>query len=174
MECHGNTLPPQFLGLHRLSADGVETYTVVTRNVFSQWLTVSCKYDCKGSTDAREATDKEKAKDLPTFEDNDLLKEGQKSHTGEENKRNFLEKLKRDVEFLAQLKVMDNSLLVGTHDVDGAEQEDTEVEARTEDEERENDGVGGSLPCSQGTPPGRWANPCPPPRLSSALWSREI
>lgn len=38
------------------------------------------------------------AKDLPTFKDNDFLNEGQKLHVGEESKKNFLEKLKRDVE----------------------------------------------------------------------------
>ncbi|KAG3269121.1 phosphatidylinositol 5-phosphate 4-kinase type-2 beta isoform X3 [Ictidomys tridecemlineatus] len=153
VECHGNTLLPQFLGMYRLTVDGVETYMVVTRNVFSHRLTVHRKYDLKGSTVAREASDKEKAKDLPTFKDNDFLNEGQKLHVGEESKKNFLEKLKRDVEFLAQLKIMDYSLLVGIHDVDRAEQEEMEVEERAEDEECENDGVGSNLLCSYGTPP---------------------
>lgn len=56
-------------------------------------------------------------------------------------------------QFLAQLKIMDYSLLVGIHDVDRAEQEEMEVEERAEDEECENDGMGGSLLCSYGTPP---------------------
>ncbi|KAM3823478.1 phosphatidylinositol 5-phosphate 4-kinase type-2 beta isoform 3-T3 [Vipera latastei] len=153
VECHGNTLLPQFLGMYRLTVDGVETYMVVTRNVFSHRLTVHRKYDLKGSTVAREASDKEKAKDLPTFKDNDFLNEGQKLHVGEECKKNFLEKLKRDVEFLAQLKIMDYSLLVGIHDVDRAEQEEMEVENRAEDEECENDGIGGNTIGSYGTPP---------------------
>ncbi|KAG8139827.1 putative Phosphatidylinositol 5-phosphate 4-kinase type-2 beta isoform X1 protein [Naja naja] len=135
VECHGNTLLPQFLGMYRLTVDGVETYMVVTRNVFSHRLTVHRKYDLKGSTVAREASDKEKAKDLPTFKDNDFLNEGQKLH------------------FLAQLKIMDYSLLVGIHDVDRAEQEEMEVENRTEDEECENDGIGGNPIGSYGTPP---------------------
>ncbi|XP_013913720.1 PREDICTED: phosphatidylinositol 5-phosphate 4-kinase type-2 beta isoform X2 [Thamnophis sirtalis] len=140
VECHGNTLLPQFLGMYRLTVDGVETYMVVTRNVFSHRLTVHRKYDLK-------------AKDLPTFKDNDFLNEGQKLHVGEECKKNFLEKLKRDVEFLAQLKIMDYSLLVGIHDVDRAEQEEMEVENRAEDEECENDGIGGNPIGSYGTPP---------------------
>ncbi|XP_014740843.1 PREDICTED: phosphatidylinositol 5-phosphate 4-kinase type-2 beta [Sturnus vulgaris] len=101
VECHGNTLLPQFLGMYRLTVDGVETYMVVTRNVFSHRLTVHRKYDLKGSTVSREASDKEKAKDLPTFKDNDFLNEGQKLHVGEESKKNFLEKLKRDVEVIS-------------------------------------------------------------------------
>lgn len=47
MECHGNTLLPQFLGMYRLTVDGVETYMVVTRNVFSHRLNVHRKYDLK-------------------------------------------------------------------------------------------------------------------------------
>lgn len=35
---------------------------------------------------------------MPTFKDNDFLNEGQKLRVGEESKKNFLEKLKRDVE----------------------------------------------------------------------------
>ncbi|XP_040857180.1 phosphatidylinositol 5-phosphate 4-kinase type-2 beta isoform X4 [Ochotona curzoniae] len=165
VECHGNTLLPQFLGMYRLTVDGVETYMVVTRNVFSHRLTVHRKYDLKGSTVAREASDKEKAKDLPTFKDNDFLNEGQKLHVGEESRKNFLEKLKRDVEFLAQLKIMDYSLLVGIHDVDRAEQEEMEVEERAEDEECENDGVGGALLCSYGTPPDSPGNLLSTPRF---------
>lgn len=63
MECHGNTLLPQFLGMYRLTVDGVETYMVVTRNVFSHRLTVHRKYDLKvpaatrtGRTDAQTHT----------------------------------------------------------------------------------------------------------------------
>lgn len=39
-----------------------------------------------------------KAKDLPTFKDNDFLNEGHKLQIGDDNKKYFLEKLKRDVE----------------------------------------------------------------------------
>lgn len=49
VECHGNTLLPQFLGMYRLTVDSVETYMVVTRNVFSHRLTVHRKYDLKVS-----------------------------------------------------------------------------------------------------------------------------
>lgn len=56
-------------------------------------------------------------------------------------------------QFLAQLKIMDYSLLVGIHDVDRAEQEEMEVEDRAEDEECENDGIGGNPVGSYGTPP---------------------
>lgn len=49
VECHGNTLLPQFLGMYRLTVDGDETYMIVTRNVFSPRLPVHKKYDLKVS-----------------------------------------------------------------------------------------------------------------------------
>ncbi|KAG7236990.1 hypothetical protein INR49_032921 [Caranx melampygus] len=189
VECHGNTLLPQFLGMYRLTVDGDETYMIVTRNVFSHRLS--------GSTVAREASDKEKvqtpvvssdlllytqppppedvpprpksgnvqqrlqtlriatrfycamkhAKELPTYKDNDFINDGQKIYINEENKKMFLEKLRKDVEFLAQLKLMDYSLLVGIHDVERSEQEEVESEDNEAEEEGESDGGG------IGTPP---------------------
>ncbi|KAF5893962.1 phosphatidylinositol 5-phosphate 4-kinase type-2 alpha, partial [Clarias magur] len=140
VECHGTTLLPQFLGMYRITVDGDETYMIVTRNVFSHRLSVYKKYDLKGSTVAREASDKEKAKELPTYKDNDFINDGQKIYIDEENKKIFLEKLRKDVEFLALLKLMDYSLLVGIHDVERAEQEEVESEDNEGDDEGESDG----------------------------------
>ncbi|XP_051991038.1 phosphatidylinositol 5-phosphate 4-kinase type-2 alpha-like isoform X3 [Xyrauchen texanus] len=151
VECHGNTLLPQFLGMYRLTVDGDETYMIVTRNVFSHRLPVYKKYDLKGSTVAREASDKEKTKELPTYKDNDFINDGQKIQIDEENKKMFLEKLKNDVEFLAQLKLMDYSLLVGIHDVERGEQEQPEEESEDNDagEEEGTESDGGAT----GSPP---------------------
>uniref|UniRef100_A0A8C6SDZ3 Phosphatidylinositol 5-phosphate 4-kinase type-2 alpha n=1 Tax=Neogobius melanostomus TaxID=47308 RepID=A0A8C6SDZ3_9GOBI len=162
VECHGNTLLPQFLGMYRLTVDGDETYMIVTRNVFSHRLSVYKKYDLKGSTVAREASDKEKAKELPTYKDNDFINDGMKICIDGENKKMFLEKLKKDVEVRGfalsssfprilgcnfSLKLMDYSLLVGIHDVERAEQEEVESEDNEPEEEGESDGGG------IGTPP---------------------
>lgn len=113
------------------------------------------------------------AKELPTYKDNDFINDGQKIYIDEENKKMFLEKLRKDVEvclstrqwygwfnnkspdffsprspqFLAQLKLMDYSLLVGIHDVERAEQEEVESEDNEAEEEGESDGGG------IGTPP---------------------
>ncbi|XP_074049083.1 phosphatidylinositol 5-phosphate 4-kinase type-2 alpha isoform X5 [Macrotis lagotis] len=160
VECHGVTLLPQFLGMYRLNVDGVEIYVIVTRNVFSHRLSVYRKYDLKGSTVAREASDKEKAKELPTLKDNDFINDGQKIYIDDNNKKMFLEKLKKDVEFLAQLKLMDYSLLVGIHDVERAEQEEVECEENDGEEEGESDGTHpiGTPPDS----PGNTLNSSPP------------
>ncbi|XP_076146227.1 phosphatidylinositol 5-phosphate 4-kinase type-2 alpha isoform X1 [Alosa pseudoharengus] len=148
VECHGNTLLPQFLGMYRLTVDGDETYMIVTRNVFSHRLSVYKKYDLKGSTVAREASDKEKAKELPTYKDNDFINDRQKIYIDEDNKKMFLEKLRKDVEFLAQLKLMDYSLLVGIHDVERAELEEVDSEDNEEGDEGESDGGVGTPPDS--------------------------
>ncbi|KPP68943.1 hypothetical protein Z043_112338, partial [Scleropages formosus] len=86
-------------------------------------------------------------KELPTYKDNDFINDGQKIYIDEDNKKMFLDKLKKDVEFLAQLKLMDYSLLVGIHDVERAEQEEVESEDNEGEEEGESDG--GAV----GTPP---------------------
>ncbi|XP_052012325.1 phosphatidylinositol 5-phosphate 4-kinase type-2 alpha isoform X2 [Apodemus sylvaticus] len=114
----------------------------------------------QGSTVAREASDKEKAKELPTLKDNDFINEGQKIYIDDNNKKIFLEKLKKDVEFLAQLRLMDYSLLVGIHDVDRAEQEEVECEENDGEEEGESDGTHpiGTPPDS----PGNTLNSSPP------------
>lgn len=55
---------------------------------------------------------------------------------------------------------MDYSLLVGIHDVERAEQEEMDVEGVGEEEEYENDGMGGGvLTGSFGTPPDSPGNP---------------
>lgn len=38
------------------------------------------------------------AKELPTYKDNDFINDGQKIYIDEENKKMFLEKLRKDVE----------------------------------------------------------------------------
>ncbi|RMC22869.1 hypothetical protein DUI87_00127 [Hirundo rustica rustica] len=103
-QCHGQTLLPRFLGMYRVSVDSEDTYLLVMRNLFSHRLPVHRKYDLKGSLVDREASDKEKGKELPTLKDVDFLNKGEKVFVGEEQQREFMDKLKRDVEFLVQQK----------------------------------------------------------------------
>nr|XP_015199555.1 PREDICTED: phosphatidylinositol 5-phosphate 4-kinase type-2 gamma [Lepisosteus oculatus] len=96
-------------------------------------------YKHVGSLVSREASDKEKVKELPTFKDMDFRNNMQKVYVSEEQQERFMEKLNRDVEFLVQLKIMDYSLLLGIHDVSRAEQEEEEEEpCHKEEAESEN------------------------------------
>jgi len=105
VERHGKTLLPQYLGMYRLTVDGVEHYVVAIRNVFSNHLTTHKKFDLKGSTVDREASDKEKEKDLPTYKDNDFVKEGMKIYIGEEAKAKLIETLTADVDVSTYISV---------------------------------------------------------------------
>ena len=56
----GETLLPQYLGMYRITVNSAETYWMVMRNVFSSTLKMHKKYDLKGSTVDRAASNKEK------------------------------------------------------------------------------------------------------------------
>ncbi|XP_041257181.1 phosphatidylinositol 5-phosphate 4-kinase type-2 gamma [Onychostruthus taczanowskii] len=94
-----------------------------------------CAWGSPGSLVDREASDKEKGKELPTLKDVDFLNKNEKVFVEEEQQRDFMDKLKRDVEFLVQQKLMDYSLLLGIHEVERGEQE--------EEEELEEEELGG-------------------------------
>uniref|UniRef100_A0A8C6SCA4 Phosphatidylinositol 5-phosphate 4-kinase type-2 gamma n=1 Tax=Neogobius melanostomus TaxID=47308 RepID=A0A8C6SCA4_9GOBI len=156
--CHGSTLLPQFLSMYRVSVDNEDTYLLVMRNVFSHRLTVHRKYDLKGSLVCREASFKEKVKELPTYKDVDFRNNLEKIYLDDAEKEKLMDKLNRDIEFLARCRIMDYSLLVGIHDVEQAEREDTEEEESEEEEEDEEnavhysssppEGIGGHYSCS--------------------------
>ncbi|KAG7218490.1 hypothetical protein INR49_009367 [Caranx melampygus] len=88
----------------------------------------------QGSLVSREASFKEKVKELPTYKDVDFRNNMQKVYVSEEEKEKIMDKLIRDTEFLVQMRIMDYSLLLGIHDVERAEREEEE-----EDEEEEDD-----------------------------------
>ncbi|CAB3253806.1 unnamed protein product [Arctia plantaginis] len=137
VERHGKTLLPQYLGMYRLTVDGIEHYLVATRNVFSNHLNIHRKYDLKGSTVDREASEKELEKELPTLKDNDFIKQGVRIDIGDAAKEKLLETLTADVEFLTKLHLMDYSLLLGVHECGRGEAE--AEAARQRDAERDSD-----------------------------------
>lgn len=98
VERHGETLLPQYLGMYRLTVDGVQYYFVVMRNVFSSHLAIHKKYDLKGSTVDREASDKELEKQLPTLKDNDFIKQHIKIQIGTVARDKLLANLNADVD----------------------------------------------------------------------------
>jgi len=142
---HAKTLLPQYLAMFRLTVDNIETYLVVIRNVFSAHLKVHKKYDLKGSTVDREASEKERGKSLPTLKDNDFIADGLKICIGDEGKDALLDTLTADVEFLARLNIMDYSLLLGVHDLDRAVEDAQQAieEEGTDDDDYDSGGSAG-------------------------------
>ncbi|XP_023334787.1 phosphatidylinositol 5-phosphate 4-kinase type-2 alpha isoform X2 [Eurytemora carolleeae] len=143
VERHGKTLLPQYLAMYRLTVENQETYMVVIRNVLGGHLKIHKKYDLKGSTVDREASDKEKAKDCPTFKDNDFLNDGIKISIGDEAKDKLMDTLSADVDFLTKHDIMDYSLLLGIHDTT---REDDSLEPEEDEDEDEYDSGGSGGP----------------------------
>lgn len=61
------------------------------------------KFDLKGSTVDREASEKELEKLLPTYKDNDFIKQKVKLEIGEEPKKKLLDTLNNDIDVRTQL-----------------------------------------------------------------------
>lgn len=131
VEQRGKTLLPQYLGLYRVSVDVSHTYMLVMRNIFGGKYSIHKKYDLKGSTVQRQASEKEKSKELPTLKDNDFLEENYKLMLPADAKAQLLSLLKSDTEFLTKMHLMDYSLLVGIHDIEMERQLEKERQAAT-------------------------------------------
>lgn len=127
--------------MYRLTVEDKENYLLVMRNVFTSKYKIQVKYDLKGSSVDRTATNKEKEKDSPTFKDNDLISEGRSIAIGPDAKKEFMEKLTRDVDFLCGLKMMDYSLLIGVHDVERAGEMANEENQRKDEEGSDQDNL---------------------------------
>lgn len=134
VEKHGKTLLPQYLGMYRLTVEGTEHYLIVMRNILPSRFPVHKKFDLKGSTVSRQASEKERSKELPTFKDNDFLDEGCKLYLPQEAHDKLLQMLQSDTEFLSKLHLMDYSLLVGIHDVKQGEEATRALQAESKPE----------------------------------------
>ncbi|XP_013140488.1 PREDICTED: phosphatidylinositol 5-phosphate 4-kinase type-2 alpha isoform X1 [Papilio polytes] len=162
VERHGKTLLPQYLGMYRLTVDGIEHYLVATRNVFSNHLNIHRKYDLKGSTVDREASEKELEKELPTLKDNDFIKQGVRIDIGDAAKDKLLETLTADVEFLTKLHLMDYSLLLGVHECGRGEAEAEAARQRDAEADSEPDTDSDSDTDNRHHGDSRWGYNTPP------------
>ena len=105
VETNGNTLLPHLLSVFRLTVENKENYILVMRNAFMSKYKIQVKYDIKGSSVDRAASNKEKEKDSPTFKDNDWVSDGRSIVIGSEAKQAFMQKLTRDVAVRCQFNV---------------------------------------------------------------------
>lgn len=146
VERYGKTLLPQYLGMYRLTVEGQVTYIVVMRNIFNSRLPIHKKYDLKGSNPDREASEKERGKDLPCFKDNDFIKDGAKLYLDLVNKNKLISTLEADTAFLARENLIDYSLCLGIHDCSKFQQELTDVNSprSTSSNDDEDDAAGDS------------------------------
>ncbi|ORC93710.1 putative phosphatidylinositol-4-phosphate 5-kinase-like [Trypanosoma theileri] len=106
------TLLPHFVGHHRLEIEGEKINIIIMQNVFATGNTIHEKYDLKGSTVGRFATEAEKMKHTCTQKDLDL---NRPIHVGPARRALLIDQIKKDCDFLRRSNVMDYSFLVGIH-----------------------------------------------------------
>ena len=123
MVSNPHTLLCKFCGMHRLQPrKGPKTYFVVMRNVFPAFLDTHSRFDLKGSSHGRTVGPQVLAMDdaaraSAVLKDLDFVALGKKIRLGPTKAAIFKSQVRRDVEFLASIGVMDYSLLLGVHDL---------------------------------------------------------
>ncbi|XP_069074481.1 phosphatidylinositol 4-phosphate 5-kinase type-1 alpha isoform X2 [Pleurodeles waltl] len=113
------TLLPKFYGLYCVQAAGKNIRIVVMNNLLPRSVKMHLKYDLKGSTYKRRASQKEREKSFPTFKDLDFLQDIGDGLFLDPDMYSALSKtIMRDCLVLQSFKIMDYSLLVGIHNMD--------------------------------------------------------
>jgi hypothetical protein len=119
----------RFLGMHRVKMHHLrrKVHFVIMASVFDTPVKIHQIYDLKGSMVGREASQKDRETG-GVLKDKDLLKDGKKFHLGNK-KEDFVRQIERDAMFLADMNIMDYSLLIGIHDRSRREEDALEAEA---------------------------------------------
>ncbi|ETE56252.1 hypothetical protein L345_18037, partial [Ophiophagus hannah] len=118
------TLLPKFYGLYCVQAGGKNIRIVVMNNLLPRSVRMHQKFDLKGSTYKRRASQKEREKVFPTYKDLDFLQEAPDGLFLDADMHSALCKtLQRDCLVLQSFKIMDYSLLVAVHNLDLAQRE---------------------------------------------------
>ncbi|QLL31870.1 hypothetical protein HG536_0C00370 [Torulaspora globosa] len=140
IKANPDTLVSQFYGLHRVKMPisfrnkikHRKIYFLVMNNLFPPHLEMHITFDLKGSTLGRYTeVDPERAKHDENYrvvlKDLNWLERREEIKFGPLKKKKLLDQLKKDVQFLAKLNIMDYSLLLGIHDLNKAKEEDPEL-----------------------------------------------
>lgn len=115
-----NTLITRFYGMHRVKMHHLrrKMHFIIMASVFDTPLEVQARFDLKGSTVGRRGTPKDRLTH-GVLKDMDLVDSGFRLQVGAEKRAMLLVQIRKDVEFLKRMKIMDYSLLIGVHDVRG-------------------------------------------------------
>ncbi|KAI0298642.1 hypothetical protein B0F90DRAFT_1810819 [Multifurca ochricompacta] len=114
-----HTLLSRFYGLHRVKLPrGNKIHFVIMNNLFPAHKDIHESYDLKGSTVGR-LYPEDRARENPraVLKDLNWIERGKELAFGPEKRALLTEQLRRDAEFLKELRVMDYSLLVGIHNM---------------------------------------------------------
>ncbi|WVQ94277.1 hypothetical protein IAU59_001356 [Kwoniella sp. CBS 9459] len=115
-----HTLLSRFYGLHRVKLPrGRKIHFVIMNNLFPPHRDIHETYDLKGSAFGREYPEEKAAKNpRAVLKDKNWVNRGRTLELGPEKRALLTEQLRRDMEFLKRVKVMDYSLLVGIHNME--------------------------------------------------------
>src|SRR3989338_7916597 len=105
-----STLITRFYGLYSIKPKSNKLNNVrfiIMNNVFDTKLFVEERYDLKGSTIGRHASEKERKRETPILKDLDFLDSHRKLKIGAEMKQKVMSQLESDCRFLQDMKIMD-------------------------------------------------------------------
>ncbi|CAH8439060.1 unnamed protein product [Dicrocoelium dendriticum] len=121
---HPPTLLPKFHGFYCYQTSRKNIRFVVMNNLLPSSVKIHEKYDLKGSTHNRRASEKELAKSSPTLKDLDFRERNPHGIWLEAETYDALIKtIEQDCLVLESLQIMDYSLLLGIHNLDRAKRE---------------------------------------------------
>ncbi|CAH8469019.1 unnamed protein product [Heterobilharzia americana] len=121
---HPRTLLPKYYGLYCYQSGHKNIRFVVMNNLLPSSVRIHEKYDLKGSTYGRQASDAERAKGSPTLKDLDFLENHPDGIWLEaETYDALLKTIERDCLVLKSFRIMDYSLLLGIHNLDQAKRD---------------------------------------------------
>lgn len=116
------TLLPKFLGHYDYISPLGHMVLVIMPNLFPANVELHEKYDLKGSTRGREASESDLAKRSPTLKDLDFMRKHEQGFTINPHLYDALVKLfERDIQLLRDSNIMDYSFLLGVHNLDSEE-----------------------------------------------------
>ncbi|KAA3678914.1 1-phosphatidylinositol-4-phosphate 5-kinase [Paragonimus westermani] len=121
---HPPTLLPKYHGFYCYQTSRKNIRFVVMNNLLPSSVRIHDKYDLKGSTYRRRASDKELARDSPTLKDLDFRERHPDGIWLEAETYDALIKtIEKDCLVLESLQIMDYSLLLGIHNLDQAKRD---------------------------------------------------
>ena len=127
VEHNPQTLISQFYGLHRVKISGFggkKIHFVIMNNLFPPHRDIHQTFDLKGSTIGRDYKEEDLERNpRATLKDLNWIRRNYYFEFDLHKKALFVGQLKKDVELLKELKIMDYSLLIGIHDLDKGNEE---------------------------------------------------
>ena len=123
---HPNTLLSQFYGLHRVKTpwSGTKIHFVVMNNLFPPHRDIHRTFDLKGSLVGRDFREEDiEKRPRATLKDQNWLRRDMRLELDPRKGKALIQQLEQDVQLLAELKIMDYSLLVGIHDLEKGNEE---------------------------------------------------